>query len=177
MSFNDLMRRLSEQAAESLRLNSALEIKRGRRELQLLVRPSFEGCFAWDLFRVPEHRGSAERFVLCKTTWRREFDHQRLSGLNGPHPVGPAEPTFAAATFGMKPLDAEHILSQLRGLSAPLAIAEPHSGLDGTHFELAFGDQWVSARFHWWSQPPEEWAGLGRFFDEALAMFESIAAG
>lgn len=177
MTVNDLMLRLSEQAAESLRLNSALEIKRGRRELQLLVRPSFEGCFAWDLFRVPEHRGSAERFVLCKTTWRREFDHQRLSGLNGPHPVGPAGPTFAAATFGMKPLDAERVMSQLRGLSAPLEIVEPRIGLDGTHFELAFGDHSASARFRWWNEPPKAWAELGRFFDETLAMFESIAAG
>ena len=130
-----------------------------RCELQALLLPSTGDSISYEIL-TPVRRAE-EPALAVKTVWRRSIDSQKfenpLSRIKyGPH----IEPTLL---HSKAPISADYVsvlLSQASLLAVRVRVAVPALSLDGTGYELAVGDYWASARFHWWESPPNEWKAM-----------------
>jgi hypothetical protein len=124
----------------------------GIRRIQLIVWPSFEEAFVWDVREGPE-------------SWRL-FRPNVLDSSIGLVVVG----------YDAVPIESNRLevfFRRIIGLSMPIAPdLSSCGGADGTSYELAiFGDLHSSWRFQWWSQAPKHWRPLVEVASEMIVAF------
>lgn len=57
----------------------------------------------------------------------------------------------------------------LAAIAVPPFASAASWGLDGTHYGVARGDLWLSARLAWWETPPPAWAPLAAWHAGVIA--------
>ena len=125
----------------------------GLRKLQLIVFPSFEPAWAWDV----RHR---------QGDWWL-FRSQIVEGqLLGYDPIE-IDPTILAS-----------FVARVTSLTLPIApYRDDVGGADGTTTRLAiFGGLSSETRFQWWSEFPEHWRPLVEIANEMLNVFSKLKA-
>jgi hypothetical protein len=123
----------------------------GIRRIQLIVYPSFEPVFVWDVREGPEG-------------WRlfRPRALEPESGLV----TGYDEIPFATDRLSS-------FFEKVTGITLPIAPdLSSTGGADGTEYELSVtGDLGTSWRFRWWSQAPNHWRPLVEITNEMIVAF------
>lgn len=142
-----------------LRLRTGVDRHGYRRELQALIFPSFEDCCAYEFLSAT--RSSGEPAFVVRTIWRRTTD---LSKFRNPivrlrYGSG-VEPTFEESSVELPENDLKTLLAPAASLRVPPLAVNAHWGVDGTSYELTFGNGFAGSRFHWWTSPPEGWEPL-----------------
>jgi hypothetical protein len=140
------------------RLRQAADVPDSRwfRVGQLLVLPSFECPYSWDVLRDPHGV-----YTLYRTCWRLDRDDAAFESRaeRAKYPV-PFVPTIETAAVPISSDDLRELLDAFRGVSIPVGVAPPASGEDGVSFELLVGDFWGGCRLRWWCDLPREWRPL-----------------
>jgi len=127
----------------------------GRRRLQLIVAPSFEQAWVWDVRQSREWQLIRPQVVVTEA---------ELMVVG--HDVVPFAPAALATYF-------ERVTSLTLPLRPDLSGC---GGVDGTTYELAvFGDLYSEWRFRWWSDWPAQWRPVVDLAEEMHAAFTAAS--
>ncbi|MDG3002396.1 hypothetical protein [Paludisphaera mucosa] len=125
----------------------------GVRRLQVVLVPSFEQGFAWDV-------------RVLGVTWRLFRSEISNEDYSGPK------------LSGYEELDASgdmlrEYFDKLRTLTLPIGpLLNDMGGLDGTDYHLAlFGDLQSEVRLRWWTESPPQWSPLVAIADDMIETF------
>ena len=69
----------------------------------------------------------------------------------------------------------DSFLDRLRSITLPAFVDLQFTGCDGTSYEFCFDHAFLSARYHWWETPLDEWKPLSEAVNEILEYLESKA--
>jgi hypothetical protein len=158
------------KAKAVLRLRSDIERAGYRNEMHGIILPSFGDYVRYDLLTSKE----ATKALGIKTVWRHQDDLARFrdpvtevaARLSKGH-----NPTFEIREVTVAPDIAETLVKSAAKISIAAKIASFHFGLDGTSYEIGFGDSFAWATFHWWQESPVGWevlADMLRDLSEAI---------
>jgi len=161
--------RLRDDVYERLRQAADVTDARWFRVGQLLVLPSFECPYSWDVLRNPHGV-----YTLNHTCWRLDKDNAAFESRSerAKHPV-PFAPTIETAVVPIPSGQLRGLLEAFRGVSIPVGLAQPASGEDGVSFELLIGDFWGMCRLNWWCYLPREWRPLQLLVRRMSEAFEA----
>jgi hypothetical protein len=113
---------------------------------------------------------------VARAVWQMGADMHRLR-LAGAD-AGPFDPTVDVARGEAHGAAFDRLLRALARASVPGVPPPGASGLDGTSYELALGDDyWTWVRYAWWSKPPEGWEPVARFLDGFVRLAEAAIDG
>ena len=144
-----------------------------RRQIQILVLPSFDDPYVWEVFQ--KGRRNDINYELVHVCWRRDFDRvafeSPVNRLKYPHAFKPTIETRIAMIASETIIN---FLHHFRQIAVPLAVPDAPAGLDGTSYELAVGTFWCSARIRWWVRLPSQWAQLQSPLDSLLMHFKQL---
>jgi len=163
---------LSKRAIDQLRQGSS---QVGYRcELQALLLPSTGDCISYEIF-TPVRR--AEDSVLAiKTVWKRNLDAQKLESPLARMKYGShLEPTLEHTKIPVSHDYVSALLDRASRLAVQVRVPVPSLSLDGTGYELAIGDFWAAARFHWWESPPSQWRAVRDLWVAVKAFMDLVA--
>jgi hypothetical protein len=127
----------------------------GTRRLQLIVLPSFQKGWAWEI------RQQAETWML----YRSEAIQKRLSVTLVGYELVAVEGAALKTLF-----------QRVTTMSLPLKPdLSQHAGADGTLTQLAvFGDLYTEWRVQWWSHSPPQWKPLADLAQEMFTLFSAV---
>jgi len=136
--------------------------------VHLLIFPSFENSRGYQILRSKiEPRGG----TLIRRVWRRDLDIEKfrtpVERLRHPRHL---EPMLEENKLELRPDEVEALESEIKHLYLAARPERRRLGLDGTSYEMAFGDHWSGSRFNWWEQAPEAWEGLERLTQMILTI-------
>jgi hypothetical protein len=145
-----------------------------RCELQALLLPSKGDCICYEIF-TPVRR--AEDPVLAiKTVWKKGIDAQKFESPLARMKFGShLEPTLEHTKIPVSHDYVSALLERASRLAVQVRVAVPSLSLDGTSYELAIGDFWAAARFHWWESPPNQWKGVRDLWVAIKAFMDLVA--
>jgi hypothetical protein len=72
----------------------------------------------------------------------------------------PYLPTIEADSVPFDESALQATIESLRMTRIPVAISSSRLGLDGTSYELTFGDEFNGVNLRWWCELPDEWSNL-----------------
>jgi hypothetical protein len=141
---------------------------------QLLVIPSFQNPYSWDILRDPEGV-----YSLHYTCWREDQDAAAFKSpaARGDYYPAPFRPTIEASPIPITSAQLDGLIAEFLGVSIPVGLAAPASGQDGVCFELLLGNLWGGCRLNWWCDLPREWGQLRPLIRRMMEMFEAARAG
>ena len=127
----------------------------GLRRLQLIICPSFEPGYAWELRQLDDE------WVLYRSELISDAGPLELIGL--------CRVPFASSAL-------EAFFNRIESLSVPISLHPIDvGGLDGTIYQLAvFGGMYSEVRYQWWSEPPPAWKPLVDIATEMIRMLSAI---
>lgn len=155
-----------------LRQGSRSALPRANRLVQLLVLPSFESAFGYE---IRQDQKAENQYFVIHSLWRMDIDLSKFRTphirLQHPHTLSPTieirqlplDPDWAVATIGT-----------LKQLMIPAMVQTECIGLDSTSYEIAFDSGNVYARYSWWEEPPSGWLPLHDWLLETVDVLESL---
>jgi len=138
------------------------------------VLPSFLDDFGWEVCQQTS-RSNERRCFAIRTTWRRHEDYGKCeSPVERLKHIGTTlEPTIETETIELSSDLVDSFLDRFRSITLPAFVDLKSIGCDGTSYEFCFGRYFLSARYHWWETPPDEWKPLSEAVSEILKYLES----
>ncbi|HYM77941.1 MAG TPA: hypothetical protein VE377_18345 [Candidatus Dormibacteraeota bacterium] len=168
-----------------LRLRAGANRRGFVRGVQASVLPSFDNCRTYELMfpaklaKAPQSQRPAsawnEPSLAVRTLWRRSTDAEKFSDpvVRLKHGVGMRlQPTIEDLDVNLDTESVSALLSRASELTVPPHILNYTFGLDGTGYELVFGQLFVQSRFQWWCQAPAPWEPLSVLLQEIEMMVE-----
>lgn len=164
---------LRELAYQALRHGIHAKQLGTRQICQLLVLPSFSNPVCWDVTEGGPRKVVGET-RLYRSTWRMDLDSQALSSpverLKHPREY---KPTLETQWVSINKGELEVELARINDIRIPLAVSSSAIGIDGTSFELSFGDSFGCARIRWWCELPDDWRELRPVINDLESLFAS----
>lgn len=142
-------------------------------EVQAFIMCSFDDN------RVYELMYSERSALAVRTTWKRPIDVEKfINPLNRlKHGVGVRlQPTIEEIDANITMERLSELLFQAKGLSVNPYIKKDFIGLDGTNYELAFGNCFIRSRYQWWCDAPAEWTLLEALLKEIVELVDDEIA-
>ncbi|MEZ6037262.1 MAG: hypothetical protein R3F29_07260 [Planctomycetota bacterium] len=162
---------LQERARLALRCGLSPERRRGwqvTRVLQFVRLPSFEGSTSYGMYRCRSE--DRVEFHGTRLHWQFEIDCAKFGDpVERLRHASVLEPTLEQRCAELPFEPASALVADLEAVAIPVVARSPSFGLDGTGFELAFGELRNAVKIDWWMQPPENWR-------EACSLGERLAA-
>ena len=128
-----------------------------------LVLPALGSKAGYALFRITRYSaiGVSARWALRMDALRRALDG--------------GEDLKEEVTATCAPVDpdrVEDLVNELLAAPIPAIPGRGSMGVDGVSYELAFGEVFYGATFHWWLSPPSGWAPLAAFFHGMIQLVD-----
>ena len=123
------------------------------RLLQVIEKPSFAPASSWEIFE--QHPRSAPTTHFCiRLRWRNDLDLEKFRNpVERLKHVRTLNPTIETHRMELNASFVSETCLMLSQIAVPAYAAEKTVGLDGTSYELAFGNSFSGARFYWWGNP------------------------
>ncbi|MBL8899856.1 MAG: hypothetical protein JNM84_19650 [Planctomycetes bacterium] len=154
------------------KLRSGAYIDAGDPHLRLVVLPSFEASFSWEI-RAQRSRGAERAWRLVHTFWDFEAN---LRALGDPVTrLRHTRPYVAAVTQRAGPIAddvVQGILAGLRQVSIPLATQDRSMMVDGIRYVLQLFEGTRTLQLEW-NEAQRGAAPLGPVIDELIERFEA----
>jgi len=145
-----------------------------RCELQALLLPSTGDCIGYEIFT--QVRRAGDPVLAVKTVWKRTQDQQKFESPLARMKYGARlEPTLSHTKIPVSHDYVSALLERASNLAVQVRVPVPSLGLDGTSYELAVGDYWAVARFHWWESPPNGWRSVRDLWVAIKAFMDLVA--
>jgi hypothetical protein len=149
-------------------------VERGSRLIQIVVFPSWDPIFSYEVFSTNNFSQKAAagfRYLLLKTTWDFEADFARWKADKTTERI----PRLECVWIGLEQEQADEITEQLKvDLPAHFDPFYIKTGTDGTLFEVNFGNRFLGITYRWWSRAPAEWQPLQASVDKTILFLEQL---
>jgi hypothetical protein len=167
--------RFQDSALQALRAGDGGRQRGASLVMRMLVLPSFEAAEKWEVC-CDASKESQEKYFVALTRWERVTDREKfitpVERLKHPREFAP---TFTILRFDLDADRAGHWLERFEALSLTPSPQEGSIGLDGTSFEMEFGDSlFLASRFAWREDGPPAWRELTQACREMLQELRSL---
>ena len=152
---------LRTEAGEILRKGFP-EKPRDRRVFQLVVLPSFEESYSWELYERETGSDTVEAIAL-KAVWHLREDLSKfdpLARLKHPRKLSPTITVKAGRIDGAL---AAELIGELAEIAVTLGPCNDGISLDGTSYELTVGTGSTQSRLAWHNDGPPYWNAVRRW--------------
>jgi hypothetical protein len=174
---------ISREIVVKLRHQAYIEDRYAAHAFQYLILPSFTPPISWDVF-LRRHKGYPDNYVLMRTTWRSDIDHEKLrtpvERLRHPYPLTPTIDIYQLPTSSE---ELKILADELAAVELPIGASPGVAGIDGVTYEVAIGQPpayftfAARCRLSWWCEPPDAWSALRAWVVRAEKVFEAAWTG
>ena len=127
-------------------------------EYQLTIIPAFQPYRTWTVYKTEEGG-----WLVRRIAWSR----------SEPHNLAMDDADTYGADAKLPVEVAKDLSSQLSDITLPAFNIPETLGIDGVTFGVSKSGFFHRAELYWWCNPPEGWENLAKWFDSAVATFDS----
>lgn len=170
-----------EQEFVNLRTEAYESLRRGfqegpwdRRIFQLVVLPSFEASYSWELYERKTKRDPVEA-IAVHAIWHTHKDLEKFDPVTGLRYPRKLSPTITVGTSRIEPKIAQKIVETMSEIVVPIHPGVGGVYLDGKSYELTVGRGSDQARFAWHEEAPSHWESLRNWALKAVSDLEAAS--
>ena len=136
-----------------------------------LVLPALGTTTGYALYRV-----ATDSIVGVSLRWGWARDERSIARMLTTDVPDSLEPHVTSSAVSVDSHGVDELTKRLLAARVPAMPGPGSIGLDGVSYELAFGEWYHGARFHWWLQPPSGWQPLGAFLHGMIQLIDTALA-
>lgn len=163
---------LRTEAAEILRRGFP-EQHRDRRALQLVVLPSFEESYCWELYERAIGKDKIE-VIAINAIWHMQEDLSKFTPLSRHRYPRKLSPTITVKTGRIDPSVGARLARELSEIAVPLLPYNGGISLEGTSYELTVGAGSTFSRVVWHDDGPPHWNALRSWALRMVSELENV---